>query len=186
MKNKTQKALAVQAQESQGLLEDVRAFPLETDEDKEALADILIGLKEEMKALDAKKKEVTAPMNVALKAFRAWFRPVEDIYAQTEAEGKRRLLAYDRDRRIRQQKDLAVAVETQDRTALIRATIPEKKIDNIQKRKVWRVRIVDKAQVPLDYMVVDERRLLAEARKGGKAPAGVEFYQEETLALGGR
>lgn len=181
-----QEELARLATENANLVVMIREMRPTNDEERAALAEALVDIKTEIKAVDAKKKRATQPMNEALKEVRGWFKPLEGIYKAAEDEGKRLLLTYDRERRERQQAELAHAVETQDRTALIRATIPEQKIDKTSKRKVWRVKVHDKTQVPQAYLLVDERALLALARSGKDAPAGVEFFQEETLAIGGR
>ena len=65
-----------------------------------------------------------------------------------------------------------------------------------QFRKVWKFEVVDKAQVPEDYKLVNAeaisfyvRNTVNAARKESTVPilriAGIRFYQEEQLAVSG-
>jgi exonuclease VII large subunit len=51
-------------------------------------------------------------------------------------------------------------------------------------RKTWRARVVNQALVPREWLVVNQQALdsFAKATSGGVAVAGVEMYQETTLA----
>jgi len=52
-------------------------------------------------------------------------------------------------------------------------------------RKIWRALVVDVAQVPREYMIVNEKALdgIAKATKGSIQIAGVGFYAENSLAV---
>lgn len=55
-------------------------------------------------------------------------------------------------------------------------------------RKTWKARVIEAAKVPREWMVVNQTALDAFARstKGAVPVAGVEMYEEETLASSGR
>lgn len=59
------------------------------------------------------------------------------------------------------------------------------KVEGVSTRKTWKARVVDAGQVPREFMVVNETALNAYARatKGKMPVAGVEFYEEESLAV---
>src|SRR3990167_4428986 len=84
------------------LAPDVAALiqmPLDSDEDRAFLTGALQDLKTQAKVIEAKKEEATKPLNEALKAVRAWFKPVEELLKRVETEGKRKILEYDQTRR---------------------------------------------------------------------------------------
>lgn len=64
-------------------------------------------------------------------------------------------------------------------------TVP--KTSGVATRTTWKARVVDVAAVPREWMTVNEKALDAFARstKGSVAVAGVEFYSEQSLAIGG-
>ena len=53
-------------------------------------------------------------------------------------------------------------------------------------RTVWRFKVVDLAQVPREYMILNEQMVgaLARSTKGAMAIPGIEIYEEKTI--GGR
>lgn len=53
-------------------------------------------------------------------------------------------------------------------------------------RKNWKVRVVDINQVPKEFLIIElnEKMALASARAGNISIAGLEFYQETTIASG--
>jgi len=53
-------------------------------------------------------------------------------------------------------------------------------------RKEWRFDIVDEAQVPRQYLVVDEARIRAAIRAGIREIPGVRIYQVEIVSVRGR
>jgi len=59
------------------------------------------------------------------------------------------------------------------------------KIEGVSVRKIWKARVVDVAKVPREFMVVNDRALdsYAKATKGAVQVAGVEFYQDESMAV---
>lgn len=59
-------------------------------------------------------------------------------------------------------------------------------VQGVQRRKVWKYRVVDSAQVPREYMLINDQMLnsLAKSAKGTIHVPGVEFYEEEILAAG--
>jgi hypothetical protein len=59
------------------------------------------------------------------------------------------------------------------------------KVEGVSTRKTWKARVIDAGQVPREFMTVNETALNAYARatKGKMPVAGVEFYEEESLAV---
>jgi hypothetical protein len=61
------------------------------------------------------------------------------------------------------------------------------KAAGVSMRTAWHVEIVDASLVPRDWLTVNEKALEAFARstKGAVAVAGVRFFSEQTMAVGG-
>ena len=66
----------------------------------------------------------------------------------------------------------------------VRVESTVKPVAGVRQQIVYRFRIVDKAKLPLDYLVPDEKTLgeLARSSKGTATVPGVEFYAEPVLA----
>lgn len=69
-------------------------------------------------------------------------------------------------------------------TALMIAAAPPERVSGTYETKRWTARVLDPAQVPRQFLVVDESLLLAHAKAtNGAAVPGVEFEQVSTLTV---
>lgn len=97
-------------------------------------------------------------------------RKLMEVAAEAESIGESELAA---------EAVVAAAMESASVTATPRAA-------GVSIRKIWRFRVVDTAQVPREWMVVNEAALAALAKGFGEVPAlkipGVEFYQDTVIA----
>ena len=59
------------------------------------------------------------------------------------------------------------------------------RVEGVQTRKTWKARVVDAALVPREFLTVNQAALdaFAKAVKGATPVAGVEFYEDATLAI---
>ena len=71
--------------------------------------------------------------------------------------------------------------------AVVPQAIPPK-VAGVSTRKIWTWKITDPDLIPRDYLLVNESMLTAVAKsgKGAVKVPGVEFYQVESIAAGGR
>ncbi len=94
-----------------------------------------------------------------------------------------------------QEQRLAEAEEVEAPVITVQSEAP--KVEGISIRKTWKARVVDKKAFIrkafidnnlLGFIIVDEKALnkVAQATKGSVSYPGIEFYQEESMAAGGR
>lgn len=60
---------------------------------------------------------------------------------------------------------------------------PPKTVGNVTARKVWKWKVVNAAQVPEQYKVVDSVAVNTAVRSGERAIPGLDIYEEEQLAV---
>lgn len=172
------------------------ALVVDNQESYEKGVDIGVKLKQVGKAVKQQKELITRPLNDALKAARDFFNPIESQFDSAELIVKNKLLAYkrkkDEEARIEEER-LAARVEK----GTMKIETAEKKIDAIERventtrgktgesqiRKVKKVRIVDEALIPRNYLV-PEMVLIRKDALAGVAIPGTEVYEEESMALG--
>ena len=85
-------------------------------------------------------------------------------------------------------KSAALASQAANTTAVdVRVESTVKPVTGVRQQMVYRFRVVDKAKLPLDYLVPNEKTLgeLARSSKGTATVPGVEFYAEPVLAARG-
>ncbi len=80
--------------------------------------------------------------------------------------------------------DLEEEAEEVEPAPVVRVVPNLPRVSGIATRTVWKVRILDPDAIPREYMIPDEKQLLAiaKATKGAKRIPGVEFYSEAVLA----
>jgi len=117
-----------------------------------------------------------------------------------EEEARLRKIAEDEQRRrnalATKQAEKARARGNEERAQEILENVPiiptpivvkeQPKVKGISTRKVWKFRIIDANQLPREYMIPNEKMLLAfaQATKGTIPVPGVEFYSEKIVAAG--
>jgi len=117
-----------------------------------------------------------------------------------EEEARLRKIAEDEQRRrnalATKQAEKARARGNEERAQEILENVPiiptpvvlkeQSKVKGISTRKVWKFRIIDANQLPREYMIANEKMLLAfaQATKGTIPVPGVEFYSEKIVAAG--
>jgi len=85
----------------------------------------------------------------------------------------------------------AIKVEAkQEQAAMVAAPVIQvaqaaPKVDGASTRKTWKARVVDETNVPREFLMVNEKALdaYAKATKGKFAVGGVEFYEQESMAI---
>ena len=173
-----------------------QAVTIATQEDYSNAADLIARLKETGSKIKTTKESITKPLNEALKNARNLFAPIEEQFEKAESIVKTKLLAYKRkvdDEAREAEAKIAARVEkgtmkletAERKTEAIERveTTTRGKIGEVQVRKVKKVRIVDAAALPREYLVPDEVLIRKDAL-GGKQIPGVEVFEEETIAAG--
>lgn len=192
-----QKELTVLKGQISKLENQANAFTITTAEEYAASADLIAKLKEAGSAIKTKKESITKPLTEALNNARDLFKPIEQQFANAESIIKAKILTYkrkiDEEARAKEAKIAAdlesgkiKKMETAERKmeAVARvAPTTRGSVGEIQVRKVKKVRIVNESLIPREYL---EPNMVAIRRDalGGKQIAGVEVYDEETVAAG--
>lgn len=160
-------------------------------------------IKSRRKAIDDQRKMMTKPLDESKAAIMDFFRTPLSMLDDAEAAIKRAMLTYQQEeqRKEREAREKAAAearlieaeakAQNPDAPPPVVIMPPVKvaevpKVKGISTRKVWKARVADAAQVPREYLLVDEQKLgaLARATEGSVQVPGVEFYSEDILASG--
>lgn len=172
------------------------SLTIASQDDYAAATDLVAQLKDRGSKIKILKESITKPANEILRNTRAMFAPVEAQHANAEAIIKTKLLDYKRqvDAAAREaEAKIAAKVEA----GRMRLDTAEKKLDTIERventtrgkigevqvRTIKKVRIVDAALLPREYLVPDEVAIRRDAL-GGKTIPGVETYNEDIIAAG--
>lgn len=169
---------------------------IETQENYTQAVDLLSKLKETGNLIKTKRESITKPLNEALRNARELFKPIEDQFANAESIIKTKLLDYKRkvDDEARK-KEAQIAKRVEEGT--LKLETAEKKLESIERvdattrgnigevqvRKVRKVRIINEAAIPRQYLVPDMVAIRRDALNGIQIE-GTEVYEEEIIAAG--
>jgi hypothetical protein len=154
-------------------LEAARRLTITSDADAADWAEMAREVAVRIKALEAMRQSVVAPLNEAKSALQAIFVPRQDDLARLQAYVKAELgrwsLAKVAEQR-RQMAAAATAANADDEQALTEALQAVAKLDGrirlegVSTREVWTAEIIAPDMVPFDWRIPDEKRIKAAAR----------------------
>lgn len=170
-------------------LENAEAFEIKTADDYELAAAELSAIKSKWNEIEADRKALKEPINIAARNVQAFFKPPLEFLSRAEAIVKKKMVAWknEQDRiareaqrkaeekarkeqeRLDRQADKAEAAGRSERAETLReraaSTVPvmpqseAPKVSGISDRKVWQFEITDPAKVPDKYKVIDEKKI---------------------------
>jgi hypothetical protein len=180
MDEKVQLDVARETQQAQGALRELADFEVTTQEEIDFAGTLLVDVKTRWKRLEERRKEITAPMNEALRSANDLFRPA--LAALADAEGLLKKKIADAQMEIQRKNREAMEAAQRALTAgdvrgaaeAAQALVPTMLAPTgVTVREVWEFRVVDAALVPRAYMKVDEAAIRAAVAAGVREIPGV-------------
>lgn len=168
------------------LLEDAKDLTVDDSEDYEAAASLLVDAKRMYRDAEALMKELTVPLKNHVKKIEAFFKPGLKKLSSCEELLKTAMIGYTdllheaKDELFDEMDELPVGERTQQLLALKELHPPQ--VAGIQRRPAWKGKVVDVSLIPAEFMMPNEKALLAAAKTGQKIP-GYEAKEVDTLAV---
>lgn len=185
--------LVQEVTQAEQALAQIRTFTIATKEDLEFAAEILTETKQSIKRLDDKRKEITEPMNKALRAANALFKPAINFYEECEKLIKAKIVEAHKKAeeaaRIALENAGAAAAEG-DSGALTDAlqqhdtAVEFPLTEGIQYRSSWKFEITDESKIPREFMTpnLELIRGVVTHKKGATEIPGVRVYEDKIVA----
>lgn len=177
------------------LVEAARTFTITSAKDVEESADILHNIKLVEKAVIEKKEEITKPLMASLAATRDLFKPFEEAFDSARKMIKRKIIDFneaEQQRIAAKNEKLAARVAKGTMTAETAAqkmdavgqakTSVSGSVGAIQTRKITKVRVIDEAAIPREYLVPDISKITIAVLQENKTVPGTEKYTETIIA----
>lgn len=179
--------LATVQQEADGLLEDVKAFSVDSNEDLQLAAEVLADVKGKAKRLDEMEKSATRPLNDTLKTIRGWFKPAKDRLSSIEQAIKDAIRRFDTAQAAKRQAAIAQLGDsaTRDEAASALATLNDAQVRSVPGLSIRTVPdfiVVDPNAVPREYLSVDESKIRHAVRAGARTIPGVSIFEKPQVA----
>jgi hypothetical protein len=159
-------------EEASAALALVQEWPAITTQDQFTLAcETLLDVKGQYKALEAKRKTITAPLWEAYQATQALFKPALDYLTSAERVLKQKVGEYTQaQERVRL---AALAASTQAAPAIVPAPAEAPKGITVTEVRTWEV--IDPDKVPREYCSPDQVKIQQAIDAGDTAIPGIRF-----------
>lgn len=137
----------------------------------QALGHVGVVARDQLKVIEEKRTSITKPLLAAKTATDDLFRPAKDALNALIKCCNDRLAQYERERRAAQQQALAAVGQgaMDEHTLAVAHSHVEALPENMSARKDFVVEVVDFAQVPDQYKMLNERAVLEAAKATGGA-----------------
>lgn len=174
--------------ESKGILEVIKDFQVEEEEDFSFLSETLRDVKKSWKDLETEKKTVTDPLNATLKKVRSWFKPAQDYLKKAELLCKKKLSDYQLEQVKKREKAMIEMATAKDFDGKMKAaeglvSVPEAK--GITIRETWKYEVKDISKVPVQFLAIDDSAVKQYIKEFGKGKPkdvpGLEFVQDASV-----
>lgn len=196
------KEIEVATREAAKLSDQVVSVRIRKDADLESAAGLLVDIKRTHKAIETKRKSITAPLNTALKNINALFKEPTSKLAAAEEIIKAEMRSYQQRVDARAAKKLDQIQDKVDSGEMDMAT-GMGKISNVKQapsgvssesgqthfKKVKKLKIINPGELPVHYFlrerVLEALRLEVEAdvRAGAPMPEGAKYVEESQVAV---
>lgn len=181
--------LAAATQEATSDLVQAKGFRIETQDDVNSVATVLQAVHGRINELEARRTEITKPMNTALRSVNDLFRPpmdaLREISSLLKAEVKRfEAESAERNKKAMEEAARLVAAGKDPAPALSGVALVAN-ADGLTMRKTWKWRITDEALIPRAFLCVDEAKLKALVTIRPDI-AGIEWFEDSGVAVSAR
>lgn len=167
------------------------ATPTITNQNElESAALVLTRIKGIAKTIEARKKEITAPLMASLASVRDLFRKHEEQLKNSETMFKTAILMYTNEQEAIAEKEKARILARAEKgsykpetaAAKLDAVAETPRASGIQTRVITKIRVIDETLIPREYLCVDlPKATEAILRLGAEIP-GIEKYTEKIIA----
>ena len=165
-----------------------QALFIQTDEEYQEAASVLTQIQQRLKEIESERVKITKPINQALRNVNALFKGPKGEYEKAKALFKARMADFLKRKEEQRQLALEAAQQASDQgnqeafymqaQAANDAATPF--VGNVHTRDTWKFEITDLTKVPLDFLMVDERKLrgFINVNKDSVIIPGVRVYKD--------
>lgn len=176
------------------LVTSAQALVIKTTNDLPASADLLKAIKEAQSVVKKRKEEITRPLMQSLASARDLFKPFEGAFEEAEKVVKGKIAQFQTEEEARIEAEKEKIVEKVDSGKMKGATAVKKlgelggiqttasgSSGSIQTRTLTKVRVIDEALLPREYLVPDMNKITKAILQDGIEIPGAEKYTEKSI-----
>ncbi len=176
------------------IVEELRDFEIENDEDYAFGGEVLKQIKGYYKEIEVRRKKVTDPLNAALKEFQSWYRPAQKVLEDGEEVLKKKLGDYvirKEAEKEEQHRAIAAASAKGDFEAAHAAAsdlVSVVTVKGVTVTHKWEYQLVDFDEVPREFLCLDHSAIKLYIKNAGvddpKPIPGMKFVKVGGVRVG--
>lgn len=168
------------------IVTEATSLKISDDKSMGVAVTLLSNCNKQLDKITEEKEKITKPLNEALKAERARWKPIETVLTEAVSVVRKKMSAYQTELLAKQREEQEkIAKRVEKGTLKVETGIKKmsevKNVDKeiatneglVQFREVQTLKITDEKKIPREYLVIDEKSVL-EALKAGKNVPGAE------------
>jgi len=193
------KAIANIEKEALGLVETAQALVIRADDDAHHASGLLGFIADAKKKLEKQRVFLVQPLNNHVKDINAAFKDWNIPLLEADCLIRRKMLEFHtlEQKRIEAERAEARVAEAQRiidgeeeaEEEMMLPDLPSKTVRSergtTSVRKTWVYEVTDEAQVPREYLIIDEGVITLAIRDGVREIPGIRIYQQESLTVRG-
>lgn len=195
MANKTNTSIipvaVVQKAESDAALmtQQAESIQVATTEQEEQAYTTLTQIKQTIKTIEDKRKEIVDPLNASLKATNAMFKKLSEPFVAADRIIRDKVMDFRQLQEEKAQKELERRQKIQEAHAVKghethEIAVPEVKVSQqTVTAKRWTFEVVNVNKVPKEYLVLDSAAVNKAIRNGVREIDGLKIFQVEGLRV---
>jgi hypothetical protein len=166
---------------------------VKNDKDMALAAEALSKVNKYADTVEEKREAITKPLNVALKASRALFKPLEDRLQASIDHIRKEMSRYQTEKvKVMREEEAKIAARVGEGKGKIKIETAVRKMGEVEKpvdelvaesgvvtfMEVLKFKVMDITLVPPEYLLVDEVKVRAALKAGAKVP-GMDYWFEQ-------
>jgi len=159
-----------------------------TEQEEEAYL-ALRQIKQAIKTIEDKRKEITKPLNASLKATNSMFKKLAQPFVEADGIVREKVMDFRQEQEEKAQKELERREKIQaahkkkghEIHEIIEPEAEVSKVTTVAKR--WTFEVVDVNKVPREYLVLDNVAVNKAVRNGVREIDGLDIFQVEGLRV---
>lgn len=187
------KEVALYEKKVNPLVTRAQSFEIKTADDMKEATEMLSQMNRIGDAIEAEKQKVLKPLNQALKAERARWKPIETMWETGITAIRRAMTVYQTEAaRLAREKEDKIAARVGEGKGKLKAETAMQQISEIERpdssiattegavqfRTVKKFEVTDMTLLPIKYHIADEAKIKDAMRAGTELP-GVRYYEEQ-------